>query len=303
MGDVFENKSNSSIATCKTKNQKMITFGRRLAKLLIITGVMIGLLSIGYGLKSAVGLTFSPDYPTVSKEKRELSSFDFVVADSKGYVYCFQNGTAINIYDHQGKFLKSYCMEGYVANNVAVDMIDDNACAAFYHQYEEEHDYEILQYKYGDVCYFLRWKNRHILEVYDNEEQKCFERDMGREAIEDYEIFAYLEEDGLKGVLCRKGEECVLVTANSEIKQNKSVNCFLYNWIYITEDPKGTRYEIRNVGWLRGQKLVRVSKDGEEKVLDSCDFHMNAFMVVWCGLVLSMALSAGGARVLRKLKK
>lgn len=65
--------------------------------------------------------------------KQKLSSFDYVLVESKGYVYCFQEGPKVNIFDQRGEYQKSYkIMPEYTIENSKADIIDDYVCAVMY---------------------------------------------------------------------------------------------------------------------------------------------------------------------------
>lgn len=182
---------------------------RRLAKVLIIAGVAVGMLFLSYGLKKAAGMTIKADYTKPLSEKQKLSTLDFVLVDSKGLVYCFENSVAVNIYDPAGEFLKSFRIEWDYAKGIgAADIINDNICVNSQDRYNDD---DINQYKHGEFQYHITWKDLCILEVYDKRGNKCFERNMGKNATDHYEILAYLEKDGTAGVFCARDEEYIIL--------------------------------------------------------------------------------------------
>lgn len=273
---------------------------KRLARLFIIAGAAVGMLTLGYGVKKAAGMTIKADYKKPISEKQKLSDLDFVLVDSKGFVYCFEDNVAVNIYDPAGEFIKSFRIEwGYAKGRGAADIINDNICA---NSQARNNDDDVFQYKYGEFQYHINWKDLRIIEVYDKKGNKCFERNMGKNAPDDYKILAYLEKEGTAGVFCARDEEYIILTPDSEMKVNPDWEPFSEDGIYYAEDEQGTRYEIKKSRWNFKQKLIRTSKDGEVKVLDSCGFPDNSIMVFFAGEAFAVLLILAGVYLNGKYK-
>lgn len=270
--------------------------------ILIITG-LIGLLCvIAYGLKKASGISYVTGYPKPSKEKQNLSAFNYILTDSRGYVYCFQDGSAVNIYDSEGDFLRSFYLKGHTADSGAADMINDYICAAIYRR-GGENDYEVFQYKYGEFHCKIAWEKDHIIQVSDKDGQKCFELNMDSTAINDYEIMAYLDEKDVKGVLCRKNDKYVIVSTDSEKEVSIDQDIFEKDENYHSSDSNGNRYEIVNTNWPRGQKLVRTGKDGKTKVMDVVKFWDNSNFAAVSTFMFSLLFIQGGKILHNSAKK
>lgn len=229
----------------------------------ILVGTFLLFSSIIIGLQQLTKMNIKNDYKYPISEKQNLSSFDYIFTDTQGYVYCFQDGVATNIYNDKGEFIYSYrIMWDYAIGGGNVDIIKDNICIQV-----GRYGKDLYQYKYGKFKYYITWEKNDLI-VYDSNDNICFKINMGKDSKDLYEPVLFYDNDDETGLLLSSDEGIYFVNENRKELVNEEDNYFNRVEKNNSEAPNKNIFKITKSRWNYNQKLQMCNTKGEVKILD-----------------------------------